>query len=157
MGIILKIDFEMSYGKVNWRLLFECLRMRGYSTKRLAGLNRLGLISKVTKVSSMVTFCPRFFFNFVADYLTKVVNQDQCNGLITGLVTSGPHNSNADDTIICLKHNLDGSRNMKMLLHMFELLAGLKINFKKSDIFMTKEEEWDKKYVDLFNYQVGFS
>jgi len=45
---------------------------------------------------------------------------------------------------------------MKLLLYMYELMAGLKINFSKSEILTIKDEEgWDRKYADIFNCQVG--
>ena len=37
----------------------------------------------------------------------------------------------ANDTIICLKENLENARNMKILLYLYELMSGLKINFSK--------------------------
>lgn len=40
----------------------------------------------------------------------------------------------ADDTIIFLKHDFAGALHMKLLLYLFEMLAGLKINFNKSEI-----------------------
>jgi len=30
-GVILKLDFEKAYDKVNWKLLFEFLEKRGFS------------------------------------------------------------------------------------------------------------------------------
>jgi len=33
IGIILKLDFENAYDKVNWKLLFECLEKRGFNKK----------------------------------------------------------------------------------------------------------------------------
>ena len=33
MGIILKLDFEKAYDKVNWNFLFEYMQMRGFSEK----------------------------------------------------------------------------------------------------------------------------
>jgi hypothetical protein len=30
-GVILKLDFEKAYDKVNWSLLFTCLKARGFS------------------------------------------------------------------------------------------------------------------------------
>jgi hypothetical protein len=30
---------------------------------------------------------------------------------------------------------LEGARNMKLLLYMFEMIVGLKINFSKSELF----------------------
>ena len=45
---------------------------------------------------------------------------------------------------------------MKMLLYLFEMLSGLKINFNKSEILMINdEEEWGKKYAVIFNCQLG--
>ena len=45
---------------------------------------------------------------------------------------------------------------MKLLLYLFEMLAGPKINFNKSEIFMINDEEnWGQTYADIFNCQVG--
>ena len=78
-------------------------------------------------------------FNFVSDGLSRMIRKAQSNDLFTGL---GDHIVNkgvavlqyADDTIVCLKHNLEGARNMKLHLYMYELMAGLKINFYKSEV-----------------------
>ena len=32
VGIILKLDFEKAYDKVCWDFLFDCLKIRGFST-----------------------------------------------------------------------------------------------------------------------------
>lgn len=32
-GIVLKLDFEKAYDKVNWNFLFDCLKMRGFQEK----------------------------------------------------------------------------------------------------------------------------
>ena len=55
-------------------------------------------------------------FNFVADCLARMILQAQSNNLITGLVEHIiPHGvailQYADDTIICLKHDLACARN----------------------------------------------
>ena len=33
IGVILKIDFEKAYDKINWNLLFTCLEKRGFDKK----------------------------------------------------------------------------------------------------------------------------
>ena len=33
IGVVFKIDFEKAYDKVNLKLLFECLKMRGFNEK----------------------------------------------------------------------------------------------------------------------------
>jgi hypothetical protein len=40
-----------------------------------------------------------------------------------------------DDTIIFLDDDLEGAKNMKLVLCAFEHLSGLKINFHKSELF----------------------
>jgi len=63
----------------------------------------------------------------------------------------------ADDTIIYLKHDIQGARNLKLLLYMYELMAGLKINFMKSEILTINDEEnWAAVYAEIFNCQIGF-
>lgn len=39
-----------------------------------------------------------------------------------------------DDTIICIKNDLDKARHLKLLLYIYELMSGLKIIFQKSEI-----------------------
>jgi len=33
VGVILKLDFEKAYGKVNWKFLFDYMQMRGFNDK----------------------------------------------------------------------------------------------------------------------------
>lgn len=78
-------------------------------------------------------------FNFVADGLSRMVFKAQSNNLICGLIDHIIDKGvailqYADDTIMCLKHDFGKARNLKMLLYMYELMAGLKINFNKSEI-----------------------
>ena len=55
----------------------------------------------------------------------------------------------ADDTIIFLKHDLEGAVNMKFLLYMYEMMAGLKINFNKSEVIMISQD--DSKSIEFSN------
>jgi len=41
----------------------------------------------------------------------------------------------ADDTVLFLEDNLEEAKNLKLVLGAFEKLAGLKINFHKSELF----------------------
>jgi hypothetical protein len=77
----------------------------------------------------------------VADCLTRMVIRAQQNTLVTRLIKHLIPKGVAilqytDDTILCLDHNLEGARNMKLLLYLFEQMAGLKINFDKSELLM---------------------
>ena len=90
-----------------------------------------------------------------------MVRQAQRNGLLCGLTDNLISNGvailqYADDTIICLKDDLDMARNMKLLLYLFESMSGLKINFDKSEIIMINgDESTHTQYADLFNCQLG--
>lgn len=62
----------------------------------------------------------------------------------------------ADDTIICLEHDLEKAVNVKLLLYLFELMSGLKVNFQKSEILTVGgDAEVVKEYADLFNCEIG--
>ena len=62
----------------------------------------------------------------------------------------------ADDTVICFEHDRDAAVNLKLLLYMFELMSGLKINFMKSEILCVGgDDETIFLYVELFNCSIG--
>jgi hypothetical protein len=100
-------------------------------------------------------------FNFVADYLTRMIRHAQHIRLITGLADNIIPNGvailqYADDTIICLKENLDNARNMKLVLYLYELMSGLKINFSKSEVILINgDNDLCLQYAELFDCQVG--
>lgn len=66
-----------------------------------------------------------FHFNIPANYLHKMVQLPQENGLFVSFV---PHLmdhgiailQHADDTILFIQDELEGARNLKLLLYMFE-------------------------------------
>jgi hypothetical protein len=90
-----------------------------------------------------------------------LIHKAQENNLITGLISHIIPKGvailqYADDTILFLKHDLNGATHMKLLLYLFEMLAGLKIIFNKSEILMINDEEnWGQQYAEIFNCQVG--
>jgi hypothetical protein len=97
-------------------------------------------------------------FNFVVECSTRMIHKAQENNLITSSISHIiPKDvailQYADDTILFLKHDLDGATHMKLLLYLFEMLAGLKINFNKSEILMINDEEnCGQQYADC---QIG--
>lgn len=78
-------------------------------------------------------------------------------GLISHIVPKGVSILQyADDTIIFLKYDLEGAMHTKLLLYLFEMLAGFKINFNKSEVLMVNDDEsWGPQYADIFNCQIG--
>lgn len=90
-----------------------------------------------------------------------MVRKAQENGLLCGLAENLIDGGvvilqYADDTIIRLKDDMDMARNMKLLLYLYEMMSGLKINFEKSEVILIHGDD-DKclAYAELFNCQVG--
>ena len=79
-------------------------------------------------------------FNIVADMLAVIIGRAKQHGHVEGLV---PHLVDggvsilqyADDTILFMEHDMANTRNVKLILCLFEQLSGLKINFHKSELF----------------------
>ena len=100
-------------------------------------------------------------FNMIGESLTKMVLQAQKNGLFEGLAPYLVDNGvailqYADDTVLCLSHNPEKAVNLKMLLCLFEMMSGLKINFAKSEIFtINADNDTTEFYSNLFGCQVG--
>jgi hypothetical protein len=175
-GVIFKIDFEKAYDKVNWDLLFTCLKARGFNetwcgwikqvvqggTVSVKINNKIGPYIKSYKGVRQGDPLSPILFNFVADCLTRMILQVQDSGLIVGLADHIiPHGvavlQYADDTIICLKHDMIKARNMKLLLYLYEMMAGLKINFNKSEIVMINgDDDIALVYAEMFNCQIGY-
>ena len=94
-----------------------------------------------------------FLFNIAADCLTKMVLTAQKNGLIKGLAADLIENGvcilqYADDTVLCFEHDIDKAVNIKLLLYLFELMSGLKINFENSEIFFFKNVlKFEKNFI----------
>jgi hypothetical protein len=100
-------------------------------------------------------------FNLVADILSILINRAKEDRWIRGLV---PHLVEGglsilqyvDDTILFMKHDLEKTVNMKLLLCAFEQLSGLLINFHKSEIFCYGEaKEMENHYTNLFGCGLG--
>jgi hypothetical protein len=98
-------------------------------------------------------------FNFVADCLARMVHKAQENDFNTGLCDHIIPSSVAilaDDTIVCIKDDLEKARHLKLMLYLYELMLGLKINFTKSEIFVINgKEDTAVNYVVLFDCQIS--
>jgi hypothetical protein len=106
------------------------------------------------------SICPTkssLLFNLAADVLTRMVASAQQNLLVTGmaeiLVDKGVAILQyADDTVMCLKDNMEKARNVKLMLYLFEQMSGLKINFENSEIILIGgDNNLTTQYADLFN------
>jgi hypothetical protein len=174
-GLILKLDFEKAYDKVNWDFLQQVLRMKGFSAKWCQWIDKVVVGGSVcVKVNDEMGHyfqtkkglrqgdpLSPILFNLIADMLAVLIerskNRDYFNGLVPHLVEDGLSILQyADDTILFLEDDLEKAKNLKMVLCAFEKLSGLKINFHKSELF-TFGETKNKvvEYVELFGCKEG--
>jgi mannosylglycoprotein endo-beta-mannosidase len=101
-GVVLKLDFEKAYYKVDWDYLMKCISQKGFCEEWCNKINSIlrngTLCVKINNtrgkdfgshrgVRQVDPFSP-FLFDVAAEGLAKMIRQAQFAGLITGLV---PH------------------------------------------------------------------
>jgi hypothetical protein len=152
-ALVLKLDYEKAYDRVNWSFLDEMLASRGFGPKirrwiqsflvggsscvRINDTN--GPYFKASRGLKQGDPCSPILFNLVADVFTKMLSKAASAGLIRGLlpqvVPGGVISLQyADDTILFLENNERMARNLKWFLSCFEHMSGMKINYHKSDL-----------------------
>ena len=174
-AVIFKVDFEKAYDKINWDFMLSTLKMKGFPDKFIrwtkavihngkAAITLNDLIGPyfVTRkgLRQGDPFSP-LLFNLAADVLATLVQRAQEQGISKGVLPRLYEGGltvlqYADDTIFCFEDDLEGARNLKVILCVFEHLTGLKINFLKSEIHcfgaaLLKQEE----YAQIFTCAVG--
>lgn len=174
-GIVLKLDFEKAYDKVNWEFLLDCHKMRDFNPQLIEWIRKvlvggtvsvklndeIGAYFQSSKGVRQGGPLSPFLFNLATDCLTKMVLKAHQNGMFKGLAADLIPNEvailqYADDTILCFEDNPRNALNIKLLLYLFEVMSGLKINFLKSEIFFVcADDETMKMYAEMFNCQIG--
>jgi hypothetical protein len=100
-------------------------------------------------------------FNLVADMLAVLIERSKGMGFFDGLVSHIVEDGlsilqYADDMILFLDDDLEKAKGLKLVLSAFEKLSGLKINFRKSELFYFGEtKERIVEYVRLFGCKEG--
>jgi hypothetical protein len=62
-----------------------------------------------------------------------------------------------DDMFLCLKNDMEGAKNVKLLLHLFKQMTGLKINFEKSELIMVGcDDDLSIEFNETINCQIGY-
>ena len=106
-GLILKIDFEKAYDKVNWNFLLQSLRMKGFSSKWIEWIksfisggsvaininDEVGPYFQTKKGVRQGDPLSPILFNIVSDMLTLFINrakaEDQLSGVVPHLIEGG--------------------------------------------------------------------
>jgi hypothetical protein len=98
-GIILKLDFEKAYDKMNWEFLLECLKIRGFNELWCSWVKQ-SLFEGTVSVQINNEMGPYFqsakgvrqggplswtLFNIIAESLAKMVMRAQANNMLVGL------------------------------------------------------------------------
>jgi hypothetical protein len=175
VGIVLKLDFEKAFDKVNWNFLLNCLKAMGFSdllcqwiqkiltddTVSVKINNKTGPYFKSAKGVRQGDPLSPFLFNAAVQCLAKMVLEAQQNGLLVGLapdlIDKGVAIMQyAHDSVICISHDSEKALNLKLLLYLFELMSSLKFNYQKSEIFLVGgDNNRTDFYSSLFGCQVG--
>jgi hypothetical protein len=152
-GVVLKLDYEKAFDRVNLVFLDKLLALRGFGSKFAQWINlatRGGSVA-VKLNGTEGNFFPTgkglrqgdpmspVLFNLVVDVFTRMLIKAECNNLIRGLcpqlypggIISLQY---ADDTILFVENDVEMARNLKWVLTCFEQVSGMKINYEKSEL-----------------------
>lgn len=134
-GVIMKIDFEKAYDRVNWGFLEEVMQAKGFHEQFISWV-MLSVKSGRVCININGQHGPYFrtyrglrqgdpispiLFNLAADALDHILNRakqtNQIKGVVLHLVEGGlPHIQYVDDTVILMACEEQTIRNMKFLL-----------------------------------------
>ena len=137
-GVVLKLDFEKAYDKVNWDFLQQTLRMKGFSSRWCDWIEKIVSKGKVNvKINDELGhyFQTRkgvrqgdplspFLFNLVADMLATLIARAKENGQFRGII---PHLVGGglsilqyvDDIILFLERDLNEAVNTQLFPVLF--------------------------------------
>jgi len=149
--IILKLDFEKAFDKVEHQLMLQIMQHKGFPRRWLQWMQLIfnfgtsavllnGILGKTFHCKRGVRqgdpLSPLLFI-LAADFLQTLLNSAKVRGLLTLPVPTFNHNDfpilqYADDTLIFLEGDARQLFFLKSLLNSFADSTGLKVNYNKS-------------------------
>ena len=174
-GFILKLDFEKAFDSVNWKFLDSTLLRMNFDNQWCAWIKA---ILESIRISILVNGIPTkkfspsrglrqgdpispLLFNLVGKVLSTLFKTAASKGFFKGISLSKgqdcfTHLQFADDTIMFINGSLESVIGIKRVLQCFQLLSGLKINYKKSELFSSKSCKAEAlEASSLFGCRVG--
>ncbi|CAM8945290.1 unnamed protein product [Rhodiola kirilowii] len=164
-----KVDMSKAYDRVEWVFLEKVLLRMGFARvwvdRIMKCVSTVSYQVRVNNSISSVIIPSRglrqgdplspYLFLFCTEFLNAKVLHGVSRNLISGIkiCKKAPvvsHLFFADDSIFFVKADANEARNLKTILHQYEIVSGQMINFDKSEVCFSKNTPADKR-VDFCN------
>lgn len=174
-GFILKADFSKAFDCVSWKYLDNTLSAMGFGSiwhNWISSCLSSSSISVLVNGSPKATFniskglqqgdpLSPFLFIIAAEGFNTMMESASSAGLFKGLqIGSGnlilTHLQYADDTVIVGVNSKENIKAAKFILKWYELVSGLRINFKKSKLITINcSTFWSESAAAILNCCTG--
>jgi hypothetical protein len=155
-GLLLKLDFEQAYDRVNWVFLREVLPRKGFSIMVVHRIMQLVMEGQtainingeighffrnargVRQGGPLSTILFDFMVDALAAMLARANFAGHVKGVVSHLILGGvTHLQYVVDMMILMEPSDLGVAKLKVLLLCFENMSGLEINFDKCEAIVT--------------------